>query len=959
MSPLIKGHAMLALHTHHALSKLTAAALLTALVLAPTGCSFDSAGLENIECLSSQEGTMDGGRVCQGGFWVGSTLEDMTPAQEDMGADVPRDMCIPKTPAELCTERDVECGPLTVLSDNCGNNRTLDCTNALMLCGGQGETCNASGECACVAETDEEFCMRTGAECGVVENVDNCETNRQVDCTAVLGGCLGDGSVCTQNMCSCTSESDLLFCGRNSAQCGEFTATDNCARARTVQCGTCDAGETCQADNTCPSCKPEVDEVFCARNFAQCGELTAADNCGAPRTVDCSVARAGGCTMGRVCGTGPNANTCVCPEPVCTDAQVCGLVTNACGEVVDCAQVRGGCADDEFCVANACVCDTPTCPAGANCGEVTNACGNSTSCGRSCAPDETCASPQLQCQCDPEDDQDFCARNMAACGVLSAVDNCGTPREGVDCGVCAGVGATCQPDNTCLCDPETDEQLCDTANAVCGTFSTVDQCGAARVVDCDTAKGGCDDAAERCALGSCVVCSPEDDVMFCTRNGATCGLRTASDNCGAPRSVDCSAAVGCADGAFCTAPTNTCTEPVISAANSSAGDAFGSSVAVGRHNATGKTLLFVGAPGDAEANAIGPPSLNAGAVYVFERDSTTNAWTQIQKLVSQNREEGNQFGTALDFDGDQLVVSSQFDDLNAFANSRRDTGTLEVFSYNSASASWRVQGRKLFPPGSEVDEAMGASVAIDGNLIVAGSTGFDGGGTDRGSIVIYTRNTTSNLWDVGVRVTHPNAADGDRFGVSVDVEGARVLGGADFDGDGKAFLFEQNTTGTWAAVGAFEQGVDSFHGRSVRLQGGVVFTGAPGFEACDPTCPSSSADNYGALFAYLPAGTWDRSASYRPPMNPNDEALGHRLAIDATILAATTASPTEFGRNTPASVYIGTYDLSVNGSYTPVVLTRGINADDFGASLDLGDGVVAVGAPGTSSGTGVVYLFSP
>jgi hypothetical protein len=62
------------------------------------------------------------------------------------------------------------------------------------------------------------------------------------------GGSTGGGGGAT-----CTPENDVTFCYRNNAECDALTAADNCGAMRTVSCGTCSALEICgaQSRNTC------------------------------------------------------------------------------------------------------------------------------------------------------------------------------------------------------------------------------------------------------------------------------------------------------------------------------------------------------------------------------------------------------------------------------------------------------------------------------------------------------------------------------------------------------------------------------------------------------------------------------------------------------------------------------------------------------------------------------------
>ncbi len=167
----------------------------------------------------------------------------------------------------------------------------------------------------CEPEADNLFCSRMGKDCGVFVATDNCGDSRTVNC----GTCTGDetcGGGGVSNVCGigpCTPETNTQFCDRLGAECGNLTAGDNCGDSRTVNCGICTGDETCGGggvSNVCGigPCTPETNTQFCDRLGAECGNLTADDNCGDSRTVNC-----GSCGGGETCGGGGVDN--VCGEP--------------------------------------------------------------------------------------------------------------------------------------------------------------------------------------------------------------------------------------------------------------------------------------------------------------------------------------------------------------------------------------------------------------------------------------------------------------------------------------------------------------------------------------------------------------------------------------------------------------------------------------------------------------------
>lgn len=98
-----------------------------------------------------------------------------------------------------------------------------------------------------------------------------------------------------------------------------------------------------------------------------------------------------------------------------------------------------------------------------------------------------------------------------------------------------------------VCEPETDEELCDLKDSelACGAHVFEDRCNRTRQVNC----GDCQ-AGSRCAQsGLCEPCQAEATAELCMRESAQCGTITAIDGCGIERTVECGQS--CAGGLAC------------------------------------------------------------------------------------------------------------------------------------------------------------------------------------------------------------------------------------------------------------------------------------------------------------------------------------------------------------------------------------------------------------------------
>ena len=143
----------------------------------------------------------------------------------------------------------------------------------------------------------------------------------------------------------------------------------------------------------------------------------------------------------------------------------------------------------------------------------------------------------------------------------------------------------------------------------------------------------------------------------------------------------------------------------LKAANADAGDWFGTSVAIsGNVAAVGAYLESGGATG-VNGNSADNSAQYAGAAYVFERSGAT--WTQQSYVKASNTDIGDQFGLAIAFGGDTMVVGAYQEN----GGSTGVNGNQADNSVSNSSAAYVFTG-----------VTGGMSIAATGPLAVAGAT---------------------------------------------------------------------------------------------------------------------------------------------------------------------------------------------------------------------------------------------
>ena len=152
-----------------------------------------------------------------------------------------------------------------------------------------------------------------------------------------------------------------------------------------------------------------------------------------------------------------------------------------------------------------------------------------------------------------------------------------------------------------------------------------------------------------------------------------------------------------------------------------ASDRFGSSVSISGD------FIAIGADEDDGS------ATNTGAVYLYEWNSGTANWDQKQKLVAPDAAGSDFFGFSVSLEGNNLVVGSHYDD-----DDYTGSGSVYVFERNSSTGVWE-QIQKLLASDRSTNARFGQSVSLSGdNLVVGAMTDELGINANNGSVYAYS-----------------------------------------------------------------------------------------------------------------------------------------------------------------------------------------------------------------------------
>ncbi|KAL7551207.1 hypothetical protein ACHAWF_014399 [Thalassiosira exigua] len=260
-------------------------------------------------------------------------------------------------------------------------------------------------------------------------------------------------------------------------------------------------------------------------------------------------------------------------------------------------------------------------------------------------------------------------------------------------------------------------------------------------------------------------------------------------------------------------------------------DEFGGSVAVsatilGKESSVHVVNIIAGSFFDDDSGS------NSGSVYVFSKFSgippveacggteIVGRWVECHKLLPDDGQMNDRFGTAVDISGRTAVVGAMWDDDRGI-----DSGSAYVFSLDDRGI-WSQQ-QKLSPVNFESKaNRFGVSVATSGGRIVVGSDLDDSHGEDSGAAYVYS--LSNGVWNLESRLVPTVFGDprGYECGYSVDISQngeIAVVGCPGAAGGGLSFVYERvPESGRWVQKEMLDvQGTvaSSLMGGSVAISG--------------------------------------------------------------------------------------------------------------------------------------------
>ena len=325
-------------------------------------------------------------------------------------------------------------------------------------------------------------------------------------------------------------------------------------------------------------------------------------------------------------------------------------------------------------------------------------------------------------------------------------------------------------------------------------------------------------------------------------------------------------------------------------------------------------------------------SLNAGAAYVFDKQTGTLLW----ELSSPQASSSDNFGSDVAIVGNRIAVGVPLSNTGA--------GSVELFFADTG-----LHERTIANPTPENFEFFGRSIDLSQGTLVAGAHSENTGAVNSGAAYLFDAATGT----LNHTLINPQPSLADNFGFAVAIENESVVIGAYRDNtgandSGSIYRFD-------ATSGALEQTISNpspaafdYFGRDVAIVGDEIVAGAY-------TDDTQVQDAGIAHFFDLASGTVNDS--FQSPSASSYDFFGQSVAVSQGLLAVGTKLDDVAAVDSGSVQVFDTQTDTLLVSIPNPAPAAGVN---FGASVALHNGTLVVGAPRSDAGgidAGIAYVF--
>jgi len=340
-----------------------------------------------------------------------------------------------------------------------------------------------------------------------------------------------------------------------------------------------------------------------------------------------------------------------------------------------------------------------------------------------------------------------------------------------------------------------------------------------------------------------------------------------------------------------------------------------------------------------------------GAAYIFIH--LNDEWEQQQKLVGENLEPIDMFGSSVGIDGDYAIVGAP---AGTFDVSRDElSGSAHIFVREDEE--W-VQQVELIPDDGEAGDEFGNQVAIYGEYAIVGARYDDHVGENAGSVYVFHR--TDEEWTQTQKITADDAAELDNFGAAIALNNQWIVIGSPDDKNedgfprGAVYFFhlEEDEWTQHSKITAEDNAGPIWFGMSVSISGDYVAASkwSESEEVPGPT---------GYVFKFE-----DDSWTQQARITGEDGEIGEwitAVAIEGDYIILGNCCDDDPARFT-GSAYLFTRDRENWNQIEKIQASDGREGAHFGSAVAMDDGNILISAWGDwvddINQSGSAYIYS-
>ena len=317
------------------------------------------------------------------------------------------------------------------------------------------------------------------------------------------------------------------------------------------------------------------------------------------------------------------------------------------------------------------------------------------------------------------------------------------------------------------------------------------------------------------------------------------------------------------------------------------------------------------------------------------------------QLLAPDGASNDRFGSSVAVEGDIMVIGSSADDVGPII----DQGAAHVYRWTGTS--WTHETTLTASDGAASD-SFGNWCAISGDTILIGAVGDDNGANvDQGCAYVFVR--SGNSWTQQAKLVAADGAAGDIFGQVADISGNTVVVSSNFDdigansNQGSIYVFTRRGT-MWtqqAKIQAFDGGPSHEFGRSVSIDGDTMVAGS--------IYATGSSGAQGAAYVFTRTQTaWSLQAK----LTASDGVSGDFFGFSTDIVGDTLAVGAYRHNSWRGAVYLFTRAGTAWTQRAKVTASDGVANDLFGNGVSLSGDTLAVEGWGANAETGSAYIFT-